>query len=227
MKYVFGYSAYQDSFSRYFDLHKITAFDIASGKEAGYIKISYIPSSTKFAESIIPFLDLKGHIYNYMWDLPGATEDSVLVGCAWSLICAAKNMGYQEQNDTLRLIKSLPVKDGADHIRQHIIPVLEKRLQKEWQHDIWYHVDRPKTDFISVEDDFRGTGLAEQLYYRAAKWMHDSFNLPYRFSTLQGDAAKKVMQRFIDNGLVRTEQYNDYTFNFIDPSKKLWLDEVA
>lgn len=228
MKYVFGYSAYQDSFSRYVDLHKITAFDVASGKEAGYIKISYIPSSTKFAESIVPFLSLKGHIYRYMWDLPGATEDSVLVGSAWSIICAAKNMGYQEQNDTLKLIKSLPVKDGADYIRQHIIPVLEKKLKKEWQGDIDYHVDKPKTNFILVYKDFRGTGLAERLYYNAAKWMQESFGLPYRFSTLQAPEAERVMQRFIDRGFTREERINEYcAVYFLDPSKRLWLDEVA
>jgi len=227
MKYAFGYSAYQESFSRYFDLHKITAFDTVNGKEAGYIKISYIPSSSKFTESIIPTLDLSGHIYSHMWDLPGATEDSVLVGSAWNIICIAGNMSYEEQNNTLKLIKGFSIKDGADYIRQHIIPMIEKKMKRQWQHNIDYHVDKPKTDYIHVFDDYRGTGLAEQLHYRAAKWMQDSFNLPYRFSTLQSGAAKKVMQRFIDNDLVRTKKLNGHTFNYIDVSKNLRLDSVA
>lgn len=233
MKYSYSYSANHDDgrfHSRWFTLHKITAFSVADGREAGYITISYIPSSTGFANSIIGQLNLQGTISGYLYD-KSYSLDTILVKSAWSLLnkCA---MSYDEMNRVYEMLKYMSVWKAADYIREHILPEIEQREMKKWQWDIAYHVDKPKVDFIRVHEPYRGSGLAEQLYYRAAKWMKSSFNLPMRFSTLQcDDRPKRVMQRFIDRGMVEQERFPNiydrtkpYTFNWIKTDRPLWLD---
>lgn len=231
MQYAFGYQPFTtskavDEYSA-FALHRITAFDITSGTRAGYLTITYIPSGS-FNKSIIPFLELHGKLYGRRCYKTGIrlTDDELMVKDSWSLITELP-MPYLEKNDLHKELNELPVNVAAKRIRKEILPQIEKRYKKAWQEDIDYHVNCPRVDFIRVENEFRGTGLAEQLYYRGAKWMKDSFGLPFRFSTLQSEKAQRVMQRFIERKMVTQTQSGKYTFNWLNTDNSLWLDNVA
>ena len=230
MKFTFGYHPYIDihnprGLSGQFVCHTLKAISVEDGKEAGYIKISYIPSGI-FENSIIPYLCLRGKIYGEWGE---ESEDELLYHSAWPLISDVT--AWHEANDIHQEIRALGVKEGAQQIRERIMPKIVRKHKKAWEEEIAYHVDSPKVDFVSVHEPYRGQGLAERLYYGAAKWMHNSFGLRMRFSTLQSERAEQIMQRFIDHDMTTTEKITFYgqewTLNWLNVDKSLWLDTAA
>lgn len=219
MNYTFEYLPYfiEPTLNPQFTGHTIYAYD-ERGNVAGYIKIFYIPSG-KFNKDIVEFLKLHGHL-PCSWKYTERAD--LLYHSAWSLLNCVFGLSYVERNDELRKIEAMSVERGAKYIEDNYLDDIKARYQRQWDDDIAYHVDKPKVDYIRVNDDYRGTGLAEELYIRAAKWMKEEFNLPFRFSTLQSDQAKAVMNRMIKQGMIKIRKeilktcFGDYSLNWIE-----------
>ena len=220
MKYAFGYLPYhiEPVMIGSFIGHTINAYSVGDGRHAGYIKIAYIPSGTADTD-IYEFLCVTGRLSSF-----GTNDNKVqtIVEGAWNLLLDS-GIGWIEANDAIQYIKKLNQQDAYNFIMKEIMPSIEKKKKREWREFIQYHVDKPRVDFIRVHEGYNGTGLAEQLYYRAGVWMQKQFNLPFRFSTLQCGAAKKVMQRFINHDMVETRKEGKCIMNWLKVDKPLWI----
>lgn len=201
-------------------------------QRAGYIKICHIPDAEWLDD---PYWWLV-HVRNifYWRDHPVRTVGdfremprSNLNSGVWSLLL--KIMNYRSANDELERFRNLDDEEAASTVLQQYIPkfmeIRKNRLNFMW--DKRYHNECGMyTDLILVHEPYRGTGLAEQLYYKAALW-GKKIGKRYRFSNCQSDAAKKVMRRFAERGMITQERrrmHNRvYTFNYLDTIKPLWL----
>lgn len=219
MDYTFEYLPYfiKPELNPQFVGHTINAYD-TDGNLAGYIKISYIPSG-KFDKDIVEYLKLHGRIHcSWKYD----ERADLLYHSTWSLLNCVRGLSYAERNDELCKIEAMSVERGAKYIEDNYLDDIKARYQRQWDEDIAYHVNKPKVDFIRVEDNYRGSGLAEQLYIRAAKWMREEFGLPFRFSSLQSDQAKAVMNRMIKQKIIKVRKetfktpVQTYEFNWIE-----------
>lgn len=206
--------------SKSFKLHCIKA--ILNGETIGYIKLTHLPREEWLNEPYW-YLQMKNIIFTpsdvnlrskedlYQLDMKTFPHD------VYSM--ALKYMGWNDANRELEKVRAMSKEDAVNYMAAVVIPQYMKRIQSDFDQTIEYHTIAMYTDFIRVEESHRGTGLAEQLYLKAVEFAR-SKGWRYRFSINQSDAAKAVMQRFIDKGMVTTEKHtfwgHKYTFNFLD-----------
>ena len=153
-----------------FTIHTVEAFN--GFQRAGYIQICHIPDAPWLNQpywwlSTIRNVFYSSRVICTMDDVFALTRTN-LNSAAWSMhvACANDKDANNMQSEFLELSKN----QAATHMVNVLIPMFMKlrqnRLSFMW--DRRYHNECGMyTDFIRVEEPYRGSGLAEQLYYRA------------------------------------------------------------
>ena len=204
--------------SKHFCLHCIKA--LYDGETIGYIKLMHLPREDWLKEPYW-YLQMNNVILTPKDITLHTAEDlnqlDTLHNCVYPM--AIKYMSWDEANDESRKVRNMDKADTVSYVRDVVIPQYMKHMQSDFDQTARYHTMAMYTDYIRVNESFRGKGIAEQLYLKAVEFAR-SKGWRYRFSICQSEAAKVVMQGFIDKGMVTTEEYtfwnHKYTFNFLD-----------
>lgn len=79
----------------------------------------------------------------------------------------------------------------------------------------YYHVDKPKIDFIRVFEPYRRKGIAEQMILFAAKWYKERVDLNFYFSNLNNpNTMEPLKQKMIKKySFIRKENGDGYYSN--------------
>ena len=147
-------------------LHKITA--IVDGEEAGYIKISYIPSDRLVSHypSVWHFMGLRG------WSEFDPKYSKFISGTALDDRRAMLKAIRRRQGDYNVKLEDIPM--SLDVVNSEI-DKRAKRYFKKFEKFKQFHVDKPLVDYIYVEETWRRKGVALALYKFAARWLATRF----------------------------------------------------
>lgn len=195
-------------------LDKVTAF--VNGKEAGYLRVSYIPRSTvavQLGDGALSYAGkVRGHCFypfddrdkNFS-DLSRSAQESFLVSAYWHL----KQVDFSMSRDILSLWDNNKItgafeelKDAATRIYGHDFEAFLK-----------FHVDKPVVDYIKTHAGFRGIGIGHALYLEGARWLA-SRGMRLYASGLQSDSAKESWNRLDSDGLVMVDGDRRYLLDF-------------
>jgi len=180
-------------------VHCIRAF--VDGVEAGYLKISYVPSG--WLDKCFPTVwhwvnkvhgwsmnpddpkDLWRQTHRYASRLPNSLKNSGIL--PWMV--ADKHI---PDEDTIRADMKVLEEQPISGLRWKTVPQAYADFRK-------WHVDRPVVDFVRVYQgvsrdnptgtDWRRQGVGTALYIAAARWLAETKGLPLHASGLQSGEA--------------------------------------
>lgn len=171
----------KDNLNRGWIVHLIEAF--VDGKEAGYIKISYIPDEVfdKEYPTVVQYLEkIRGNSLRLPkehrlardpsgpWEYVSDKLDSFPL---WVQVYALDLLDwpYDLSNDKEKL-KATPESELVK-IKKNLIKTLEKRHKKEFADFKKFHKGKPLVDYIRVEPEFQRKRIGAALYEKAARWL--------------------------------------------------------
>lgn len=208
-------------FNNQWVVHKITAH--VGGKEAGYLKISYVPherfkkefpSLLNFAhEGAFPYENRDTH-----WnDFDLATKRKILLRLVLGNIRIYSrewDLGWSSQRkieemDEDQVNKYLTIADN---------PKFNKKAAEKLKRFKEFHFDRPLVDYIKVYPEFRRNNIALALYQEGAKWLDKKFGLLLHASGLQQPEAKAAWDKMAKLGWVEPAP-GDSSRRVINPNK--------
>lgn len=172
--------------NRGFIVHLIEAF--VDGKEVGYLTISYIPK--------VYFKMFYPSVWHYATYIQGWTNPKILESWKnkdWPGLLKAvfPYPGFYYATDVSKM-SDKDIQKELERGSKSLISDLQKF--KQW------HVDKPKVDFIRVEDSWKRQGIATALYNYGAKWLAQVHHLPLYASTLQKPEAAAAWDRMETKG---------------------------
>lgn len=181
-------------------VHKFIAY--IDEKEAGYLKISYIPEER--------FKRWYPSIFNYLSQIEGSPIIPYkLRGKDWrkydttNLIDVYKNVNWMIFHNDMSVQK---IKFNRKQLIQKINSLehkVEEEKGKEFNDFRNYFVDKPLVDYINVEQNYQRQRIAISLYLTAANWFKER-NLLFFASTTQSDSAKSAWSFLEKNYTVKT-----------------------
>lgn len=185
--------------------HCMTAF--VDGQEAGYLKVSYIPS------------------YNVPRYYPDVTWYLAQIRGCWRLISddpINRLVALSEQVDSWHdwLNKDEVLNMSPDERAEReakYIELLHEQYRRQFEDHLDYLVDKPYVDYILVHDAFRRLGIGTALYAATAFKLAEK-GLRLYSSTLQSKEAEAVWKHMASDPLLsdyigrESAVYNDETY---------------
>lgn len=170
--------------------------------EVGYINVTYIPKATwkDMYGGDLGILDWLSDFRS--WNLPGDRNMEELI----------RLMSY-------KLDRQRPAEDVEALGLQETAEMFEELLSRTWERyrenyntAREYHVDRPRVDYVCVDENHRRQGIGEQLYVRAARKLAEDYGMALHGSSLQSDYAKAMWkhlsEKYVDSCSSQTEEQN-------------------
>lgn len=155
-------------------VHKITAF--VNGEEAGFIKVSYIPSENM--EKVFPTL------WDYLGGLRGYYEYKDL---------HSKSLHDQITSLLRYSYDRHPLDDMTDdqleELRDELLHNAHRKFGREFEAFKDFHQDKPLVDFIEVHEDKKRQRVGTGLYIAAAQWLAKKGMKLYASGLQSNDAA--------------------------------------
>lgn len=201
---------------------KFDRFDLfVDDLKVGYLKASYIPSSSGFADSIISYLKLKGAACLSIDHLDELSElDPEKLKMTVYLLAQNAKIGWHESNhlatDAVRQDDVIQFLYDNNVIQQ--LYMLNKRAHES---HVKRFVDVPLVDYIKVYENHRGNGYAEMLYCHVATFYHD-MGMRFRLTDLLCcEAVGRVHEKMEEKGLIEREDFDWFgqteSFKFMVP----------
>jgi len=170
-----------------------------NGKEAGYLKISYIPKERFDARypSMVNYI-LKQYIPRELvgthWrNMPDEVKKTLVTYTILGRY-VPRTQGWDLAWSDQSKIKDMD-SETLDHYLEMVDdPKLNKNNAQEFQKFKKFHVDKPLVDYIRVNEDFQRQRIALAMYQEAAKWL-DKQGLLLHASGLQQPAAKAAWEK--------------------------------
>lgn len=195
-------------------LDKVTAF--VNGKEAGYLRVSYIRGSTvseKMGDGILSYVGkVRGHcIYPFeqrsknFSDLSRSDKESFLCAAYWHL----KQVDFSMRREELMLWDNNKIAESLNELKEAATRI----HGYDFEQFLKFHVDKPVVDYIKTNTGFRGLGIGHALYLEGARWIAGKGMRLYA-SGLQSDSAKESWARLSSDGLVVIEGNRKYLLDF-------------
>lgn len=189
---------------RLFVCHKISLMDHET--EAGYIKLTYIPSEKRF--TIFNFLCLIGNWCFHGIDKITDFDETDFSKNTVFYVAQVAGFSWNESNDLSEKYEQCrdTVKPSDFLIENEIVDMLHKKYSQAYLEHIDFFVDIPFVEFISVEEEYRGNSLSMGLYQEAIDWMTEK-GLCVRLSNiLCCHAVKIIRQKMIQRGMLERKE---------------------
>ena len=176
-----------------------------SGEQAGYCRISYVPSDRieGWDNDIYAFLAHRGGALG----IHGIKDPSRASHQTWSALAFAVQCelhGWPKANASAWHEKPLDeIRDFLEAAR----PGLEKKVGPKRAEFIDFHVDKPLVDYIQVVEGLQGKRIGRTLYQEAARWMGER-GLSLHASGIQTESARRCWESMAREGLVEPTGVN-------------------
>lgn len=208
------------TFNSQWIVHKITP--LINGKEAGYLKISYVPKERmkKHFPTLLNFGLAQyfpiGKDHTHWKNLTQEEKAKLLI----YVILSHKSPRHKDWDigwsDQSRI--SDMTEDELDaYLSMAADPKFNKNLKQRWDEFVKFHVDKPKVDFIRVNDSFQRQHVALALYQKGATLLAKK-GLLLHASGLQQPEAAMAWKKMSQLGWVKPAP-SDSNRIVIDPTK--------
>lgn len=187
-----------------FIVHQLNAYlepqseAFSSGRQVGYIKISYIPSEDVdyYYPTIFHYLDaargwtiLDYDSYNDPGEYPGDQE-------------FAKEAHNRARSNPFKRLKDFPHYTEYDEVSderwEELAEYYKEKIVETYKDDferyLKYHVDKPIVHYIHVDEEYRRRGIGFNLYKKMAKVLADK-GMGLYASGLQSEYAEKAWSK--------------------------------
>ena len=194
---------------------QLDAFHPSSPDPIGYLRVAFIHRDTGQAlnQERLLWLQIKGHSIYPFPKSRGETRVDYRDPATWEnwkadpdaaaryVLETALREPYSAWNDRLRELDDA----GKVALVEEHRPFLNQATQEALEREFAFGVNKADVDYISLEEEWRGKGLAQSLYLAMARYLDQTHGVTLNASTTQTPEAERAWQRMKDKQWVQAD----------------------